>query len=431
MAKSKKQQRQVNAQITMFLDECFEQYSMKYEWFFSEYDGDNKRTVLPLFQDGVISEKILVRAAEILGMTTDEILSQNNEAALRWYKKYPFFAHLLHFHNLRVGSFHGEGFFTAHLIKAIFGENSCDYPEHYDEAAIRTRMIEALKNANGFLPGTFHEGAEILDFRYETEQFFSYPAIREMLESFFDIIARIKALFFKAWKENLDEQEIMEYNFLVTFLDITDVLGCAPVYYAGLKRLVPIYCEEGYKGDEEEFSELVLVNFFRRFKPWACKEFAENADLAQRYVSINPNAKNAMFEYGRLVKYFSCSFKWSDAEIDPYESPEDVFEQLDNMTMEELIRKTDQDIIEFQNYQETVKKTGVGELAGWTHIAVQKSTEELNGDGIYAEKLIRLGGVPSKGGVHITRSRGNSLSGSEHLNRILVHKNVLREASRD
>lgn len=427
MAKSKKKQQQENAHIKYFLEDCFERYSMKYRWFFYKENANGDRQPLALFNNGVISEKILSHSAEILGMTTDEILSQDKDAACRWYKKYPFFAHLNRFNSLRSRSFYGEGVEEALLLKAIFGDKAGDLPQRYDDSEIRARMIVMLKKANGFLPGIYHEGAEMLDFNYETEQFFSFPWIKEMLNSFMEMIARIKVLFFKAWKEDLTEMEAMEYNFLVTFLDLIDNYGRRSVYYEGLKRLIPLYREEGYIGNAEEFFSLVHFQFVYGFQPWACKEFADNAELAQRYASIYPYAKHRMFEFGRSVKYFDCSFRWSDSQNVTCESEDEALGQILTKTLEEFEQEMEQETAAIETYE----KIGMGEVGGWMRVRVPKSTAELNGDELYAEKLIRLGGVPSKGGLRIPRIPSIKWNTKEQLDRALLHRNVLKEVLDD
>lgn len=427
MAKSKKKQSQENAQIKMFLEECFERYSMKYSWFFFKDNDNGDRKPLPLFTNGVISEKILHRSAEILGMMPNDILSRNEDAAYRWYRKYPFFAQLNHFNSLRTRSFYGEGVVVAQLINAIFRDNRCKYPERYDTSDVRARMMDMLKKADSYLPGIYHKEAEIISFYFETEQFFSYPWIEEMVNSFINLIERIKELFFKAWHEELDEQEILEYNFLVTFLDLIDNGGRQPIYYEGLKRLIPLYREEGYVGNTEEFYSLVHFKFVYGFQPWACKEFADNAALAQRYVSIYPYAKHRMFEFGRAVKYFACSFKWSDSQTATCESDDEALEQILTMTQEEFEQEMEQETVAIETYE----KIGVSEVGGWMRVRVPKSTAELNGDELYAEKLIRLGGVPSKGGLRIHNIPSIQLNTKEQLDRALLHRSVLKEVLND
>ncbi len=403
MKETDKQARQRQAGTKLFLEDCFGLYSLTYDRFFADYDEYGERSVRPLYEKGEISQEILGRSAMILGMTAEEILSLNREAAMREYRKYPFFAHLRKFRLLRKRSLYGEHLAEALLRRAIFPAEKVHLPARYDEEDLRRRMIARLEEAEAFLPGTVHRGAEITEFAYETEQFFSYPAIGEMLSALEEVLARAKELYLKAWAEELGEEERREYDFLVSTLEMQDTVVHRAIYYQNLRRLLPVYRAEGYAGDERAFSSLVRIKIIpNRFTPWACREFAEDRARAERLAEFVPNLKSELFMFGEEVRNFSCRFRWSDA---VHSSDEDLAEGSDELVAEE----------------NSSSQTGVGEFGEWTHVRIPKTEEELKGDGVYAERLIRLGGVASKGGLRVTYKARDR---SEFLERMMARVEV-------
>lgn len=417
MAKSKNQNHE-NAQIDAFLKNCFARYLLSYDQFFFEVDEFGDAETIPLVTKGVISEKILNRAAEILGLSPKDILSCNKEAAWKWYRKFPFFELLNEFHICYHRSYQGEVPAEEILLKAIFG-GDLDIPERYNSENIRNRMMEMLKDVDGYLPGTCHEGADVVQFAYETNHFFSFPKIGELIGSFMDLVSRARELFFKAWEVALDESEIKEYNFLVTTLRLVDNIAPHSIYYENLQKLIPVYRSEGFKGKKEEFFDIVHLKFCEHFAPWNCKEFSENPDLAQLYASCYSNAKSAMFKFGRSVRYFSCRFKWSDETLPNLDMDEIEDECVKNFNLETVDEEIERDHEEIEAYE----RTGIGSLGGWTMVRVPKTAEEIGEDGIYAEKLIRLGGVPSKGGIRQTFRR-KYFQGQEFLDRASARSGI-------
>ncbi len=419
MATSKKSENRENSKIDNFLKNCFARYLLSYDQFFFGVDEFGNTEPLPLFTKGVISEKILNRAAEILGLAPEDILSCNQDAAKKWYRKFPFFELFNQFNTSYHLSYQGEISAENILLKAIFGGKLCNIPERYNSEDIRNRMVEMLREANAYLPGTCHEGAQIIQFSYETNHFFSFPKIGELIGSFLDLVFRVKELFFKAWGSALDESEIKEYNFLVTALQLTDNVAPHSVYYKNLQKLIPVYRSEGFKGKKEEFFEIVHLKFCKNFAPWNCKEFCENADLAQIYASYYSDAKKTMFRFGRSVKYFSCRFKWSDEAMSDLDMDEIEDDCVKNFNLETAGEELEHDYEEIEAYE----RAGMGSLSGWTMVRVPKTSEEIGDDGVYAEKLIRLGGVPSKGGIRQTLRR-KYLQGEEFMDRLAARSSV-------
>ena len=417
MGKSKKTQKQENALIKLFVEDCFDRYYLNNIQNLFKYDKNGHRS-LPLFTKDGMSETILQRSAKMLGITTEEILNCDEGAAQRWYKKYSFFKLYGSFLASQNRAIEGDEIRKARLIKAILGKEIESSLEQYDSKSIYKRMIEVLKDADKNLSGIYRAETDIVDFSYETEQFFSFPKIGELLGALLDLINRAKELFFKAWDEDFTESEKAEYNFLVTFLDIVDNYVPHKVYYENLKSLISVYRKERFKGEKEEFLNLVHLKFCSQFTPWACKEFAENFELAQLYAAIYPYAKRRMFDFGSSVKYFNCRFKWLN---DKNESLDIDDEDFADVTMESINAEIEQDIAAL----DSLEQNGVGSLCGWNFIRVPKTKDELNGDEIFAEKLIRLGGVPAKGGIRIPIIKRDK---NQDVNRMFIRMSVWGES---
>ena len=401
MGKPKKRSKKKCAEIEEFLQNSFSLYFCDYDCYFYTFDDDDYPVHLPLFKEGKVNEKILARAAEILGIEPEDILTCNKDAVWKWYRKYPFFSLFREFLIARHNSYFEKLTAEEMLILAIFSDDDpIKPPKRYDEEAIQTRMVEQLKETNAYFPGAYHEGAAVCNFSYNAEHFFSFPKLEEMMRSFFDLVSRVRELFFKAWQEPLDASEVKEYNFLVTSLGIEDGISHHQVYYENLQKLIPIYRQEGFAGKEEEFPYLVRIKFEQDLRPWNCREFCENRDLVQAYADIYPGIKREMFGFGESVKYFNCMFRWSD-DIPPEPDPdrdsemEEMNGLFDEESFEKELREAVDNIASYEEY-------GVCEMGDWITVRVAKTKEELGDDDVYAEKLIRLGGVCSKGGVKVS-----------------------------
>ena len=202
-----------------------------------------------------------------------------------------------------------------------------------------------------------------------------------------------------AWKNELEDAEIKEYNFLVTMMRMADNITERYIYYTDLKKLIPVFASEGYKGERKEFFDIAHLRFCNDFEPWECKEFLENDNIIQLYASCFPYAKRKMFDYGRSSKYFFCAFVWSDAVVPDIQIVDDDDFEEDPEDLEYFNELVSQYIDDMKMY----KQTGVQNIAGMTTVRVPKTPEELADNDYYIEKLIRLGGVVSKGGIKMPK----------------------------
>ncbi|MBQ7646445.1 MAG: hypothetical protein IJS94_04165, partial [Clostridia bacterium] len=391
--------------VKAFVEEWFSRYHLEDRCELSEEDKAN-------------STEVLQTAAQALGITQEALLARDERAVRRWEEKYPFFC-LYNRFNICQMIANNRANPAELLLFALFDGEGFTPAKKYNGKSIYDRAMSTLKEADKYLPGSYHCGAKAVDFQFATTLFFTFPKINIMLSSFFDMVDRVKELFFRAWNEDLSDDEIREYNFLANFLQLRDRYVPRTMYYANLKKLVPIYREEGCLPEEDDFDALIVLKFCRDFTPWACKEFSDYPELAQRYAIIYPEAKAAMFDFGKSVKYFGCSFRWSDEPAPLLFSSEEEEERLEEEEMKSLEEESAQDeddslLSESRNedefdldvaeLSEAPMSNHPGLLAG-ARILVPKNEEELAGDGEAAEKLLRLGGSVKEGGVHISKPR--------------------------
>lgn len=399
-----------NAQsIKSFVDNWFRRYHL-------ENDSSLSDDIM------TYSAEALQCASQALGITQDELLACDERAARRWQEKYPFFRLYNRFDACQtIANNHAKP--EELFLFAVFDDEAFTPPKKFNGKSIYDRAMTILKDTDQYLPGSYHHGEKAVDFQFATTLFFTFPKINVMLSSFCDMVDRVKELFFRAWDEDLSTDEIREYDFLANFLQLKDRSFARTICYVNLKKLVPIYREEGYRPVNEDFSSLITLKFCKGFTPWACKEFSEYPELAQRYATIYPEAKAKMFDFGKSVKYFACSFRWSD-EPEPrtFASEEEEADWLEEEEMKSLEEDwdlleedaplSDESEIEDEEFDldaslfsEAPMSDGLGLLSS-ARVLVPKTDEEIDGDdGEAAEKLLRLGGSAKEGGVKVTMPR--------------------------
>lgn len=409
MAKSAKQ-------ITQFVKQVFKMYALDYEGFFCDFDDYGEYIPAQIFRNDIVDEKSIKEISVILGISIDDILNTNIEAAKKWYKKYSFFSHVPKIIGaMKRAEYSSKGFNEVHLLKAVFGEKcASEYPLRYNKVSVKNRLIEKLKDINLYIPNTFHEGADIENLQIITQQFYSYPQIATMALSFFEMFERMKYLFYRA-KDNsvftLKQDEIDEYNFLVSVFGVRDKASTADLYYDNIVKLRKVYKQEEYK----DFFSYVRISPVLGFAtPWMCKEFTERKELFQMYVNIYPEQLPKIRAAAMHISKFECVFNWSDAQPVDINSDDDFL----NLNDDDLLKTAKQ----MQDYHRTVY--------------IDKTADELDGDDKFAERLTYLIGVPSMGGITMPKRElplnlRYDVSLPEFQDRILAHSQALRSENND
>jgi len=371
-------------QVTKYVKYIFNLYDANKQDFFFVCDEETWEHIeIPLFPRRRIDNETLERISVHLGLTKEEILNMDKQAAKRYWNKYPFFRLYKEFmRNWAWQSRYKSELPTTEelLLTAIFTEeDELPFEERYDYPAVKERMIQKLKEIDVVIPGTYHEHADITELRISTEVFVSFPQCKEMLQSFMDIVNRIKELFFKALRTDLNEIEANELNFLASWMHMYDVVAQSTLLtYNNILIYRDVFVKENYK-------DFFYYANFRRFigtAPWRCKEFFDDMSLVQEFVNIYPQAKAGMHQFTMNVTKFSCDFAWSDAKPIVY-SPEE-----EDVPVEQRAKER-------------------------THIYVEKTPEEMFGWEEYAKKLKDAASPPAKGGLKIPIRKNNMMLAPE------------------
>lgn len=203
--------------VTSYVLDLFELYHMNTYGFLEDYDDELEESVeVPLFRFGEMDEETLQKLSVNFGITKDEILNTDEDAAKRYWNKYPFFrlfrdylAQWEWYQQFKDPMPSAEDL----LLNAIFTENE-GYPVRvrYNMSSVKERLINQLKEIDKYMPGTYHAGAEITDLKVATQTLFTFPQCTEMLRTFLDITDRIQELFFRAIKEELLAPQKVEYE---------------------------------------------------------------------------------------------------------------------------------------------------------------------------------------------------------------------------
>lgn len=377
-------------QVTQYVRDYFDRYELNdYDFFISSEEdeyGRSEKVDIMLFPFDEMDAETLSRISLRTGLSIEEILNCDEQAATRYLQKYPFI-HLFKVYKERCEwySQYKTEFPSARewLLNAIFTENP-GYPVEmrYNHASIKLRLINKLKEIDAVMPGIYHENAEITELMFRTDVFISFPDCGNMMRSFIDMVNRLKELFFKALQTELSEEEINEFNFLGSRLNASDVT--APTFamnYDTLCKYRKVYIEENLA----DFFSYVKIRAFVKSVPWRCKEFFDDMSLVNEFVNIFPQSKSMMREFALSVSKFECVFVWSDAQPIMY-SPE-----------EEAELNSIDDMMGYKHlpYEQREKEH--------TRIYVEKTSEEMFGWEDYVKKITDAVAPPSIGGLALPK----------------------------
>lgn len=366
-----------NEKIEVFIKACFNELCLDFADYFSYTDGNSKSRLVPLLQEGKLNEDAVQFTSRMLGLSVQDIMSCNYDALFYLRDKYPYFTHYKGLEKAYETLMLGHRYAEYKLTEAIAGKR-LPLPIRCNPFDVRDRLTEQLKALDAHLPGTYHEGAEITDLQISFQRICHYDGIGEFLESYLQMIERARVLFFQAIETDLSEDDIREYNFLVTVLGIRDFV-CADwgnLYYDNLLRCREIYREENLPN----FYDYIVLCPDRYISPWRCAEFLDDRDLIQRYINYNPYHKLTMRDFAMRVLNYKCDFAWSDA-------------KRTQLYDEEYLTKEDYEAITGEPAPET---NWVPER---TEIYVPKTADELYDNEPLAQKLLVLSGPEKMGGV--------------------------------
>ncbi len=361
--------------IAQFIMDCFNELCLDYDDYFSFIGKDGKKHRIPLCVDGKLDKEAVKLAGRILGINVKDLMSCNYDAFIKWMDKFEYFSCYRQFNAAYERTIYSRRYDEIKLKEAIFGVK-LPKPIKYDLRQIKKRLEEKLKELDTSLPGTFHEDAEIQDLKVGISNFCHYPKIKEFIESYLQMIERAGELFFKAIDEDLCDDEINEYNIIVSVIGIKDFVYPTKgnLYYDNIVR-----CREIYKRENlPNFYDYITFAPTRSVVPWRCAEFVENQELVQRYINFHPNDKRYMREFAMQTKQFKCDFVWSDAK--PVRLDDDG-EEMYGDDFDDIFGKPTKPALER------------------TVVFVPKTPEEIGDNEKYADILLQLCGSEKKGGI--------------------------------
>ena len=279
---------------------------------FYQEDQEMRRYPAPWVIGDKLNMELVEYAADILGVTTNELLNMEGGTMERWSKKYPLVKYWEGMIRSADESYLVDTSPEKRLLSAIYsaGEGGI-YVTRYSLDDLKRRAMKVLAEQEDKTPGTIHPGEAIENFHASTVYICHYPQITEMLDSFFAMVERGSELFLKALRQDLDEEEICEYNLIVSYTGIRDKhFNLHGLYYRYLVKFRPLYQEE----ERADFFVFVMLSKDIPFKPWKFAEVISDRIRMDRYLSYVPNAKMLMGIFAIEGLRYECSFTWSDAE---------------------------------------------------------------------------------------------------------------------
>lgn len=284
------------------------------------YQEDNNMELhpIPWVIDGRINMELVEYAADILGVTTNDLLEMRGDRIDRWRKKYALVKYWGEMRKSVNKSYLRKPTSEERLYAAVYGlGKGHKYVTRYNLMELEDRVMAILMEQEAESPGMIHPGERIECFVADTVYICHYRHITEMLDSFFAMVRRGKDLFFKALKHDLTEEEICEYNLIVSYTGIRDKHYISQgLYYRYLVMFRPLYLAE--KG--KDFFDYIVLNKNIPFQPWRFAEIIVDQARMERYLSYVPRAKMLMRIFAIEGTRFECSFTWSDAE--PFDEEE-------------------------------------------------------------------------------------------------------------
>lgn len=344
------------------------------------YQEDNKmqRQPVPWVIDGRLNMELVDYAADILGVTSTELLEMKGKVMERWSKKYPLVKYWEGMRRSVNESYLRNPTPEERLLAAVYSFTERDiYVTKYNLKKLEERTMEALIALEKEKPGTIHPGEKIENFYADTVYICRYPHITEMVDSFFEMVNRGKELFFKALEQELTEAEICEYNLIVSYTGIRDKhFNLHGLYYRYLVEFRQLYLEE--KG--KDFFDYVVLSKDIPFQPWKFAEIIAERTRMEEYLSYVPRARMLMYMFAIEGTRFECSFTWSDAE------PMDEEKRWEfGQTYTSIWARLDED---YEGKKPTV-------------VYIPKDGRELDEDDAYFEILRNMAGILQEGGIPV------------------------------
>lgn len=375
-------------QIERFIRDSFELFHFDYDDFFKPY-WNSTTEVSWVNEDGNVNTNAVIFASMILGLSEKTILNTEYDILFARVNKYPFikYKNIYYENYLLKKNYKNDISYSDIFWTRVFDDDACSNEKNikrYSVDNIKHRLEDTIKDIDKHLPGTYHKNAEILNLNIVADSFFHFAEGETFVKSFIDMYDSLINLFFKAFDGNLTQEEINEYNFLVTCFGFRLLYDSKTYnYYDNISviKAIPNITKEKLKS----YFQFTKIN---DFEPWKCSEFINNKELVQTYFDRFPQFKAEMRRFAVDVTKIRCYFNWSDG--NKIESQQ----QLDNYLCElEKEQLTDEEYeFLFTRYNSSER----------TKIYVDKTPEELADDEDTSKIILsycrpeRLGGIKTK-----------------------------------
>ena len=299
-----------------YVEMSFDYLNLNYESYFGNYNfskayEDTLSEVLNCkIKDGALSRLAVKHASRIIGVSENDILNLNEEPLDKWHEKYCYFDLVPKFRAAYRNAYYADGNDAQKFLSVVFDDYSV-LPTKFNESSILKKLIATLKELDEIKPGTFHKNAKLENVKYRTRVICSFPEIERMVDSYLKMYEQLMNMFYKALEFGLSENEINEYNLLVSVFGLSlTAIPTVNLYYDFLLDFKAL----NKTVTEETFNKYIRFRRAEAFEPWLCKEFIENRELVQKYVDVFPKTKSEMREFSVSLSTFECCFSWSDDE---------------------------------------------------------------------------------------------------------------------
>lgn len=370
--------------ITKFVEKVFNEYQISTN-LIKLVRGDDEES--PIFKEREADKRTIEIIANMFGVEPKVIENCDEERIFEVYNNYPFFKYIKEFRACEYyANYDNEEIQTQGMLNAIFGSNydTNEITPKYIPEKIVGRLKNYLSDMDKLVPGTLHKNADILGLTVYSQDFFSYSKMTRLLNAFFRMLERTEELFFKTLNKNLTKKEVKEYNTFITYLYGRDVaIPTQMMYYNYVCSCRELFKKEGYK----TLFSYVSIPSYINFEPWRCPEFAENKELAQKYVDYFPESKEMMTNFNMISKNILCKFTWSDDKRDKQA------EEFDDLFGEELNAELDEIFCEIHHVDANLLDKKI------TQIYLPKTETELSVNKDYCDRLQQFILPPKKGGL--------------------------------
>lgn len=283
-------------------------------------DEDDEFFQPPLFYDGHLVAWSINLVAHGLGTTKEDLIQGTRKH--NWGDKFPYFQLAQEANFADDCAAHGRGYGAQRILDAIFCEEDkvpkTNYTPFFDRKQVAKRLKATVTEYSKIYPDIYQEGCDLVNIKVGTENLYHFKKMPEMVKEFFELVTRAEELFFRCLESELTQEEIFEYNFLVSALGIHDLyMGNTDwMYHSLVIRRKELYKKENMPNfnDYVGFNSVSMVNRFFR-----CPEFLDDKESVQKIASYIPLLKSQIRQIAMLMKKYHCiyQYKGENTQISP------------------------------------------------------------------------------------------------------------------